>query len=163
MCPECGAAQSIGDGVFCEVCGYNFATGASGGIPGLMPAPQTSPSHWEITIVNDASLREPGSPEPPADAVRIVLKLDKDVNLIGRTSDSRAIHPEIPLNSDDAVSHRHALLTKSASEVVLRDIGSSNGTRLNGVELEPLTDHPLHDGDQITLGHFSRLTVQATS
>jgi hypothetical protein len=177
VCPECGADQSSDDGVFCEVCGYNFSTGASGGIPGLIPQTPTAPSQappqpqaqetskaWQLVIVHDASLRGPESPEPPADVQPAVIKLEKDINLIGRMSESRAIHPEIPLNLDDAVSHRHALLSKSASgEFVLRDIGSSNGTRLNGVELEPFTDHALSAGDQITLGHFTRITIQAVS
>jgi pSer/pThr/pTyr-binding forkhead associated (FHA) protein len=42
----------------------------------------------------------------------------------------------------------------------MRDIGSANGTTLNGVELEPLVDTPLKAGDEITLGHWTRLTVQ---
>jgi type III secretory pathway component EscT len=42
-------------------------------------------------------------------------------------SDRRVIYPEIPLDFDDTVSHRHALLIRqSDGTFVLRDIGSSN-------------------------------------
>jgi pSer/pThr/pTyr-binding forkhead associated (FHA) protein len=43
----------------------------------------------------------------------------------------------------------------------VRDIGSANGTRLNGQDLPPLTDTALKDGDALTLGHWTRLVVKA--
>ena len=68
-------------------------------------------------------------------------------HLIGRRSDKRGVFPEIALDSDDAVSHRHALLNRTpGGGLVLRDVGSSNGTRLNGVDVAPLTDMPLKSG-----------------
>ena len=45
--------------------------------------------------------------------------------------------------------------------LVLRDIGAANGTRLNGKDVEPLTDNPLRDADEITLGHWTRIVVKA--
>ena len=81
--------------------------------------------------------------------------------LIGRRSDKRGVFPEISLDADDAVSHRHALLNRTPDGgIVVRDVGSSNGTRLNGVEVEPLTDTVLKDGDVITIGHWTRLAIR---
>jgi pSer/pThr/pTyr-binding forkhead associated (FHA) protein len=92
----------------------------------------------------------------------MTIKLAKPVNLIGRKSEKRAILPEVSLDLDDAVSHRHALLTcGDDGSLTLRDIGSSNGTRLNAADVQPLIDIALHDGDQITLGRWTRLTVKA--
>lgn len=92
----------------------------------------------------------------------LAIALDKPINLIGRRSEKRAILPEVSLDLDDAVSHRHALLTRGDDgSLILRDIGSSNGTRLNGADVHPLTDMPMHDGDQITLGRWTRITVKA--
>ena len=80
--------------------------------------------------------------------------------LVGRRDEGRGILPEIDLSEDDAVSRRHALLTPDGARgFSLRDIGAANGTRLNGAELEPMVDYPLQEGDQITLGHGSRLRV----
>jgi pSer/pThr/pTyr-binding forkhead associated (FHA) protein len=112
--------------------------------------------------VVDPSLRDPDGPEPPAGVAPLTITLDKAVSLIGRRSDKRAILPEVSLDLDDGVSHRHALLTHGDDgSLTLRDIGSSNGTRLNGADVQPLQDIILHDGDQITLGRWTRLTVKA--
>jgi pSer/pThr/pTyr-binding forkhead associated (FHA) protein len=116
----------------------------------------------ELTVTIDPSLREPNSPEPPASSAPQTIALDKPVALIGRRSETRAIFPEIALDLDTAVSHRHAILSRSADgEVTLRDIGSANGTRLNDRDLPPLTDVVIHDGDQLTLGHWTRIVVKA--
>lgn len=132
--------------------------------PVVEPAPvaEAAPGEeWKLTVTIDPSLREEGSPEAPSGVGPYFFTLAKAVNLIGRRSEARAIVPEVPLDFDDAVSHRHALLTRSEDgSLVLRDIGSSNGTRLNGTDVQPLVDMPLKDGDQITLGHWTRMTVQ---
>ena len=54
---------------------------------------------------------------------------------------------------DASVSSRHAQLTLDASgDYILRDLGSTNGTELNGREIEPETDHKLQDGDRLVFG-----------
>ena len=51
---------------------------------------------------------------------------------------------------DSFASSRHARLVPQGDVVVLEDLGSTNGTYLNG---EPLTGpQPLHDGDRIRIG-----------
>jgi pSer/pThr/pTyr-binding forkhead associated (FHA) protein len=113
-----------------------------------------------VLIAVDASLRDPDGPEAPVDFAPVTLTLDKPANLIGRKSEKRAINPELALEADDGVSHRHAILTRGADgSLILRDIGSSNGTRLNGADVKPLEDIVLKDGDQITLGRWTRITV----
>lgn len=189
ICPDCGATAPAADVIFCEVCGYNFQTRAHGEIPmvpvsarpqsagavveappppapapaaPLIPPPLESAKGWRVEVTVDPSLREAGSPAPPGDPRAITIELKSELNLIGRTSQSRAIYPEIPLDADDAVSHRHALLSRDAGgKVILRDIGSANGTRLNGRDVQPLTDIVLHDGDEVTLGHWTRLAIKA--
>lgn len=51
--------------------------------------------------------------------------------------------------SDAAVSRRHALLLESAEGWVLQDLESSNGTFLNGSQIE---ENGLAHGDEITIG-----------
>jgi hypothetical protein len=162
-CPECGAARDQAGVVFCEICGYNFATGARGELPAAPPTPPAPPPHhWAIAVAVDPSLREASSPDPPAGFATVTLELKPGLSLIGRRSQARAIYPEIDLTHDTAVSHRHALIQiDSAGAASLRDIGAANGTRLNGRQIEPLKDHPLAPGDEITLGHWSRLSLKA--
>jgi hypothetical protein len=157
-CPDCGVSREPAAGAFCESCGHNYVTGEQGHIKPPSPAPIV----WTAEVTVDPTLREDGSPEPPAGFAAAPLELSKESNLIGRRSDRRAIFPEVALDADDAISHRHALLNRLPDGgLVLRDIGSSNGTRLNGADLKPLVDTPLKDGDQITLGHWTRITIRS--
>lgn len=55
---------------------------------------------------------------------------------------------DIPLD-DPGVSWRHARLTPEAGRVFLEDLGSTNGTYVGN---DPVTRHPLADGDVIVLG-----------
>jgi|LakMenEpi03Aug12_release.lakeMendotaPanAssembly.Ray.scaffolds.fasta_scaffold485067_2 predicted component of type VI protein secretion system len=50
------------------------------------------------------------------------------------------------------VSRRHCLLTWNDNQMLVRDLGSSNGTRLNGKPLRPGVDHVLEHGVTIELG-----------
>ncbi len=183
-CPACSAPCEPNSGDFCEICGYNFVTGAHGELPvekageeipesplprspegapsSPVPSPQSSVVSWEVIVTIDPSLRDSESPEVPTNQPPITFRLEKDSNLIGRRSEIRGIHPEVPLDFDDAVSRRHALLNRQADDTfTLRDIDSANGTKLNGVELKPMVDAPLQDGDEFTLGHWTRITVKS--
>jgi pSer/pThr/pTyr-binding forkhead associated (FHA) protein len=61
--------------------------------------------------------------------------------------------PDNSLQIDDiSVSSHHATLTLVDGDYVFRDIGSTNGSRLNGQDLQPDTDHRLQDGDRLRLG-----------
>lgn len=117
---------------------------------------------WEVTVQVDPTLKLDDSPAPPTDYTPQVNALRSGSNLIGRNSPRRGIHPEIALDHDDAVSHRHAILEMHGDKSLsLRDIGSSNGTSVNGKEVPQLEDIAIHDGDAITLGHWTRLVIKA--
>jgi hypothetical protein len=164
-CPDCHTPRAAQK--FCELCGYNYLTGAHGQIfmelPPMPPAEaELAEESWTVTITVDPALKEDGSPDPPPDWQPISIVADRDTLLIGRKSPARNIHPEIALDFDTAVSHRHALLTRSnGSGWVIRDIGSSNGTRLNGQDLEAMVDTPVKPGDRVTLGHWTCLTISS--
>jgi hypothetical protein len=54
--------------------------------------------------------------------------------------------------SDPNVSRRHAEIRRHGSDVVVADLQSTNGTRVNGV---PVRERVLEDGDEITVGTTS--------
>jgi len=61
--------------------------------------------------------------------------------------------PDNSLQIDDiSVSSHHATLTLVDGDYVYRDIGSTNGSRLNGQDIPADTDHRLQDGDRIRFG-----------
>lgn len=54
--------------------------------------------------------------------------------------------------ADQFASAQHAELLVHQGARAVRDLGSSNGTRLNGQPLTPGTLHPLRDGDTLQIG-----------
>ncbi|HEY9606184.1 MAG TPA: FHA domain-containing protein [Allocoleopsis sp.] len=143
------------------------STRSSGNATADVPdSPAMKPSEdvaiaFEVIATIDPSLREAGSPAPPTNQKAIAFTLDKPSNLIGRRSELRGVHPDVALDFDDAVSHRHALLNRQPDgTLMVRDIGSTNGTRLNGVELTAMVDTPIQEGDELTLGHWTRLIIK---
>ncbi len=61
--------------------------------------------------------------------------------------------PDNMLEIEDAsVSSHHGTFTLKDGDYVLRDTGSTNGSRLNGKDLAVDTDHLLQDGDSLRLG-----------
>ena len=73
---------------------------------------------------------------------RIELKDGK--NLIGRLADCAVVI------SDGNTSRHHAQIHRSGSGFVITDLGSTNGTSVNGDTL--ISDHRLADGDIVTVG-----------
>ena len=125
------------------------------------PPPVQTATTWTLTIIIDPTIAAAESPPPPTNQPDRTFKLQPgSTNLIGRNSAARAIAPEIALDSDTAVSTRHALLdAQSDGQLVLRDIGSSNGTQINGVDLVPMKDYPLKPTDRITIGHWTAIVI----
>jgi Protein of unknown function (DUF3662)/FHA domain len=54
--------------------------------------------------------------------------------------------------ADDSVSRRHAEVRRQGSEIVVVDLGSTNGTKVNG---ERVGERVLDDGDVVTVGNVS--------
>ena len=96
----------------------------------------------------------------PVNEPERLFHLDLEENLIGRRSDSKKIYPTIPIE-DPGISHRHCkLLIEADGSVYILDLGSTNGTGLNGVELPAGVKKDLKNGDQITLGCWTQITVR---
>jgi hypothetical protein len=83
-------------------------------------------------------------PEPGADGnTQRTYELNAPVTMLGRGTDCdlRLVDP--------GVSRHHAELRVEDGEVVLVDLGSTNGTFVNG---QPVRRVSLNDGTQVTLG-----------
>ena len=73
------------------------------------------------------------------------LALVKDTTTAGR-------HPDADLFLDDVtVSRRHAEFARGDAGFRIRDVGSLNGTYLNG---ERVDDGPLANGDEVQIGRY---------
>ena len=51
--------------------------------------------------------------------------------------------------TDESVSRRHAEVRRQGSDIVVVDLGSTNGTKVNGARVH---ERRLNDGDEITVG-----------
>ncbi len=77
-----------------------------------------------------------------------MFKLDEGETVIGRSH-----RADIRLD-DDSISRMHVKLNLNGAEVGIEDLGSSNGTLVNG---DRIANHGLRDGDKIRLGETTIL------
>lgn len=142
-CPECGFHQSDAHR-FCGRCGALLIAEGQG------TSEITGPLAISDEAADAGAWRGPAI-EGPTLAVRsggppgAVFVLDRDTVNIGR-------EPSAEVFLDDVtVSRRHAVISRGA-RMVLRDMGSLNGTYVNRRRIE--ADEPLEDGDEIQIGKF---------
>lgn len=88
-----------------------------------------------------------------ADGARTKIALEKPRLTIGRSRESDVCLP------DQWLSRQHAEISRSATGFALRDLGSKNGTLLNGAPLRE--QHHLRHGDVITLGEHALTFLDA--
>jgi pSer/pThr/pTyr-binding forkhead associated (FHA) protein len=101
-----------------------------------------------------------GEPVRFADRVP-VIPLEGPELLVGRHSVVKEVNPEIALDDDAAVSHRHAKLRREADgRWTIVDLGSSNGTELNGALLAPGARTPVGAGDEIRVGRHTVIRIR---
>ncbi|MCM1569454.1 MAG: FHA domain-containing protein [Roseburia sp.] len=78
---------------------------------------------------------------------RILARLESSALLLGKARD------KVDLYLDDiSVSRLHARLIRNQEEVSLEDLNSTNGTYLNGMQLQPYEKRKLEPGDEIRCG-----------
>jgi hypothetical protein len=159
QCPDCTTPRSRPEQVVCEVCGYNFHTGASVVPPLASVATAPGQGRWDLIATVDAVLYGKPNPQAPVGQPPQQFTLYATENLIGRGGTE--VRVQIPIYNDVGVSRRQALLLcKPDGTLLLRDVGSANGTQLNGVDIIPGVDTPVKDGDVIAVGAWTRILVQ---
>jgi pSer/pThr/pTyr-binding forkhead associated (FHA) protein len=88
---------------------------------------------------------------------KIILQVVTPI-VIGRLDTEDEIAHFIDLNpfgaEDSGVSRRHLRLWSENSQLIIEDLGSTNGTYFNGIRMTKNTAQQIHHGDQITLGRL---------
>jgi hypothetical protein len=139
------------------------AAAAASNAPVPADAPATTPAaRLNVVVVTDPSLAEDDEMRQkcPKDAPELVFPLDLDETLVGRRSDTRKIFPEIDI-ADPGVSHRQCkLLRQSDGSFAVLELGSANGTTLNGATLKPGLVTPVAAGDELIVGMWTRLQLR---
>jgi hypothetical protein len=172
-CPACGEPRDQADSRYCNSCRYDFLTQTpyGAGDENADPAQDESfepvvasipveAEHWELTAGVDLSLRGPDDPMP-TDMRERIFPVEQGRNTIGRRVNGREPQQEIALD-DPGVSRRHAQIKRQPDgSLALLDLGSTNGTKINGIAIESNILVPLKDGDRIMLGCWTHITVNA--
>ncbi len=165
-CPNCHHIELNG-ALFCSECGarlvavdmpttQNIAQGSSDTLsyhvrPKSAPLRELNPTptaaNSEATIA--LHLVESGQ----------ILNLARQAEFtMGRVAEGQLILPDVDLSPYQAyaqgVSRLHAALKVYNQRVFVTDLGSSNGTRVNGQKIMPNVDFPLNHGDVVALGKF---------
>ena len=73
------------------------------------------------------------------------VQIDKPILLFGRHEEC-----DVQLNSKK-VSRRHCVLAQVGDVLIVRDLGSTNGVRING---ERVAEGKLRPGDELQIGNF---------
>lgn len=177
-CPHCDELNPA-DALFCEVCGYDFTTGQKPPAPAAVEPPAApeaveSAVHWIVVVEVDAAwyaLKGALADQPCPPASSSTVPLSNHTALIGRSSASRGVRPEVTLDADTGVSRRHAQFVRDGDALTVVDLSSTNGSYLVPSGEQPDADVPalvpgvpveLHDGDRVYVGAWSRLTVRST-
>ena len=82
------------------------------------------------------------------DNKNVVVPLDRDRLTLGRSSVNELCYPD-----DAGLSRQHLALTRSDDEWFVEDLGSKNGTLLNGKRIDQKI--PFRQGDRISAGHLT--------
>lgn len=92
----------------------------------------------------------------------LVVVLQEEM-VIGRRDPNGEMVPDLDMTIYGAyqlgISRRHAVIRLVDQRLNLFDLGSRNGTYLNGYKLSPHQPAPLHDGDEIRVGKIT-MTIQ---
>ena len=156
VCQRCKASLYVGT-LFCPECGQLVSSDASAPTIALpqeeldsirtQTAPMSQPA--VLTRQDSIALRVVGS------TVSIPLVGQQDY-ILGRAEGTQAILPDIDLNRfgahEKGVSRLHCHLKFQNDQMVVVDLGSANGTYLNGTRLTPDQAVLLSENDTLTLG-----------
>ena len=136
-------------------------------------APSAEPAvDWVAEVwIDPAWYAAQESPDPlPSPGLPAVVGLRAKSVLVGRTSQSRNIHPEVDCDTDSGVSRRQAQLTTDGTRWWVEDLDSANGTFV-GSASGSLPEDPIAVGvkrelapdDRVYLGAWTRIVIRAAT
>ncbi len=162
-CPNCHNQEPNG-ALFCAECGARLVVAE-------MPSTNSIERNQTGMLILQSRPSSPPPVPPVSDSISgaaislhliesgVILNLSGQPEFtLGRVADGQPILPDVDLSPYEAYAHGvsrlHAALKLNDQRLFITDLGSSNGTRLNGQKLMPNVDCPLNHGDVVALGKF---------
>ena len=165
LCPNCHNKELPG-AYFCGECGTQLIS-----LEFLNTRMINKPAE-EINVINSGANSFPSrkviqKPKDPnislhlVESGKVIHLSDKKDFTLGRAVEGQSILPDVDLSAYDAfslgVSRMHVSLRIFNGDVYVMDLGSSNGTKINGQKIVQHVEYSISHGDLVTLG---RLKVQ---
>ncbi len=159
-CPNCGQVHRRGDPV-CRVCGATLntfkaplrddTTDFTAELPDLSGNSEVCAKLSNIQVMQTPIFAE-------VDGLELMLPFTESVIIGRRSGRSGEGQPDIDLTPfgalEKGVSRRHIEIKRKGTLVLVTDIGSANGTWLNGQRLIANGERLLHHGDELQLSHL---------
>jgi pSer/pThr/pTyr-binding forkhead associated (FHA) protein len=159
-CPNCQKKNVLG-AIFCQNCGVQLVFGDGEMVGRDSERSVTSPANESASAAPAPSV----IPAVPADSKlalylqdtnEVVPLIDREEITLGRAIEGQPIIPDLDLTPyngyEKGVSRLHASIKIDENHVTVTDLGSANGTRINGVKLPPNQPQTVAHGDMLTLG-----------
>lgn len=155
-CPVC-EHENRDDETLCQRCGAS--------LEGLADELSTVPVETDPSLETTRVARGTGTLGAQS-VLRIEIKgvseplvvYPRSAMTIGRRDPATGAQPDIDLTQFAGyrmgVSRRHLAIHLNGDRLDLEDLGSKNGTFLNGQRLAAHRPYPLHDGDELRLGQI---------
>lgn len=164
LCPNC-KHQELTGALFCSECGGRLVVSE---VPTTNSIEGNQTGLLVSAPVQHSARPTTQSPTGPFSERTVSLHLIESGTILhlsgqneftlGRVADGQPILPDIDLSPYDAyaqgVSRLHSSLKITLQRIFVTDLGSSNGTRVNGQKIAPNADYPLNHGDVVALGKF---------
>lgn len=156
ICPNCGTAARVGE-LTCGACGYLLGTGGRTqrlDIEAEIAHHREVPT-GEVIVANQRPIIF------EIESAQLVLP-NAEIITVGRNSGIPGESaPDVDLSDYDAeehgVSRLHIRIRRKGILLYVADLGSTNGTHLNGRRLIPHGERLLRDSDELSL---SRLRIR---
>jgi len=167
LCPNCHHEELPG-ALFCSECGTRLISIDHLTTQSLQKSPSDMLDSKKVSPPKEPLMAGKNSPDAESQISINIIDINKSINLagrneftFGRVAEGQPILPDVDLTPFDAysqgVSRLHAALRVSKNRVTIMDLGSSNGTRVNGQKIVPHVDYPINHGDIIA---FGKLKIQ---
>lgn len=157
LCSNCKHSNMDGS-LFCDECGAQL-TGKD-----ALTTQNISTVEFK-NVIKDAPKDDKYQPFNGQDAWGSLHLLDtghviplntKNEFTLGRVSEGQPIMPDIDLSQYQAyaagVSRLHAVIKRGSHQLIFMDLGSANGSFINGKRLSPNDEQLLSHGDIVALG-----------
>ena len=159
-CPNCHNKEMPG-ALFCHECGTQLVDATRLATQSIQNG---STDKLAIPLPSATQVPTP-PPQAPTDVAVSLFIMDSGDILplegrteftLGRSAEGQPILPDIDLAPyhayEQGVSRLHASVSLGKQQALATDLGSANGTRLNGQKLPPHKPYQIKHGDVLTLG-----------